>query len=198
MTFYLLLFIFWSITYSLIIANNIKNKTIGFPLISIGMNFAWEIVATVFSFVNHYTNIQFVFIIWALLDVAVIVSTFIFCGFSIKRLLAFLITFILTTTALIFVFIYVPLGDAISCFAIDLLMAIDCLILISKKDFPKNDLIIVFYFTKLLGDLFAWIYALKSHLSILIMGILVLLLNITTLLIALVNVYQNKTKEKSH
>ena len=196
MTVYLLLFIFWVITYSLVIANNVKSKAICFPMISIGMNFSWEIVASVNSFITNSSTIQFVFIFWALLDVVVIISTFIFCGFSLRRFLAFLISFILTTVALIFVFKYVPLGDTISCFSIDLLMAIDCLLLISKKELPKNDLIIVLYFTKLLGDLFAWIFALKMHLSILIMGILVLLLNIATLLVAVVGVYRNKTKDK--
>ncbi|WP_258088906.1 transmembrane-type terpene cyclase [Weissella fangxianensis] len=67
----------WSIVYIELIRKGIKDRTYGMPVFALGLNFAWE---TIYAFSGLTTSItdpqSWVNLIWALLDVGIIVTFF--------------------------------------------------------------------------------------------------------------------------
>lgn len=160
--------IFWSITYILIICVHFlegKNKKSAIPLIACILNFGWEIT----SFIKYPNNVGNV--IWLSLDILI----FIYCIYTIDVTNKIFYLFILTLLVITLLFIFnLDNGTLISCFVIDLLMAI---IFVVDFDLLSNKFKPFIAITKLFGDLFAFQYY-KYNEIVMIIGLIVLCINL--------------------
>jgi len=165
--------ILWSITYVLIIVSAMlsrKEHKISMPFVAGVLNFSWEICALLHSR-GHWGHV-----LWLSLDVAVILSSFLFIQSSRKRILyAVSILFSIVLLRLVF---SLQGGMLISVFIIDFIMAIWYLV-DRKRLSPKLKIPIAF--TKLLGDLFAGIAYAPESIFVGILAILVFYCNIAYL-----------------
>lgn len=177
--------IFWSCAYILMnyyTYSNFKLKKVAMPLNSAMLNFAWEMNALIL-FKGLWAHI-----VWTLLDVFIIIYN-VYTLSKLKK--------ILYVGMMLFVFMFlwkifrIPDGMLISCFLIDLYMAISFII---KKDriLDKGRIAIATF--KLLGDLAAGIYYSTRFLLIFIIAITVLIINIKYLIFCI----KNKNKEAAY
>lgn len=164
--------ILWSLAYILIIFNGIKYLTeypILMPLLSGSLNFAWEINALIESngFWGH--------ILWLVLDVAII-SLNIRNLKSYKKAGGYVLFTAVMTIALWFIFRLTTVdGMLLSVFIIDLIMAVEYVVVAKKISNHSKVLIATI---KLFGDLFAWLTNLHIELYVAIIGGIVLLMNL--------------------
>jgi len=180
----------WSITYILLIVYAIQFKTHGIPLIAVCLNFAWETVALGGSLLNqNFSSVLIIHTAWFALDCIII---FLFYCYETKikenrkEKVVFAWAYIICVVCLVILFLngYMLL----SCFVIDLIMAVSFLVfLISKPIYIGWNIYAVGVF-KLLGDLFAWRYY-RDVFLVDYIGIAVLAWNIFYLLTLVVKTY---------
>ena len=188
--------VFWSLTYIFLIVYAIKYKKHGIPLVAICLNYAWETVSLTQSILNGAQTALIIHITWFLLD-TVIVALFLFHETSIfqnqRDKLVFLVSY--AASIIFLAALFKSGGMLVSCFAIDLIMAIAFLAFAFGKEMVFSLISISIGITKLIGDLFAWLYYRYESIVDLI-GIIVLLCNIAYILILLYK-YFNKIKNKN-
>lgn len=189
---------FWSITYVLLIVYAIKYKTHGIPLTAICLNYGWETVALIRSLfvLKTFSLALLVHIAWFSLD-TIIVALFLFHETpivdNIKQKALFLFS-LLATIASCFVLFNIG-GMLLSCFAIDLIMAVAFLAFAFREEVVFSPLSITIGIAKFIGDTFAWL-CYRDNPIVNIIGIVVLLCNIAYVLILLRIYYRNKIKNK--
>ena len=165
--------IFWAITYLLLITDSLKNKTRPFiPALAVVLNFAWE--AAAFTYDLTRGGLLWAHALWLGLDVVIVCLMAKYRNGK-KRLL-FLLLLLFTSIALIVSFQLWNI-HLISVFTIDLIMAIAFLVELTRGG-TINLLRCVISFTKLLGDLFAWIYYREQSTVVNYIGAIVLLINL--------------------
>lgn len=174
---------FWSATYVMLIIYAIRFKFHGIPLISICLNFSWETNALFHSIQNPSASLA-IHISWFLLDL-VIVILFLFFEknnhVNAKKKVMFLIGYICSSICLFFLFKYQLM--LLSCFFIDLIMAIDFFVFVSLNYVRRSKLAYFIGFSKLIGDACAWLHygnysgQLLEYYVINIIGIIVLTCN---------------------
>ena len=89
----------------------------------------------------------------------------------------FIALYLIEVLSLYFIFAK-PGGMLLSCFTIDLIMAVAYCVFSLKGRFRKNWLSICLCSTKFLGDFFAWVYYREYSKAVLYIGIVVSALNI--------------------
>lgn len=175
--------ILWSLTYVFLIIYAVKFKQHGIPLLAILLNFAWETVALTYSIRSmQISGPLIIHIAWFSLDFTIVALYFYEKNSSKKQKLMFLLGYAVSTAFLVFLFKYGYM--LLSCFCIDLIMAIAFLVFVLFNRVCKHWLSYLIAVTKLLGDTFAWLFY-KSEEVVNIIGILVLACNITYLIILL-------------
>ena len=171
--------LFWSATYVLIIIFNIKYRSLGIPPIAMATNFAWETTALI-----RYGSV--IHIAWFSLDLIIIITYFMLCKPVYLRHKFYLpILYVVELT--VFYVVFEAGGMLLSSFIIDCTMAIEYLIYIyiyiyiytAVERLPTQAprLLIALCSTKLIGDLFAWIYYQEFSKAVFVIGILVFFLN---------------------
>ena len=180
--------LFWSITYLLFIIYSLKNKTHGISLVSIVLNFSWETNALSLDIVNRHAS--WIHLLWFSLDLIIIYLALKYLKDKKKTIYTFLMFFI-CFTVLNFVF-KVTGGMLISCFIIDLIMAIDFHIFFKKTSLKVDFTYIIAAISKLVGDLFAWLYYESFSPIIFIIGIIVAYINIVYVFIVLESYKKDK------
>lgn len=169
--------LFWSATYVLIIIFNIKYRSLGIPPIAMATNFAWETTALI-----RYGSV--IHIAWFSLDLIIIITYFMLCKPVYLRHKFYLpILYVVEMAA--FYAIFEAGGMLLSSFVIDCTMAIEYLIYIYIYGYTADErqptqaplLLIALCSTKLIGDLFAWIYYQEFSKTVFVIGILVFSLN---------------------
>ena len=170
--------LFWSATYVLIIIFNIKYRSLGIPPIAMATNFAWETTALI-----RYGSV--IHIAWFSLDLIIIITYFMLCKpVYLRHKLYLPILYVVEMAA--FYAIFEAGGMLLSSFVIDCTMAIEYLIYIYIYIYNTADerqptqaplLLIALCSTKLIGDLFAWIYYQEFSKTVFVIGILVFSLN---------------------
>lgn len=206
--------IFWSITYALIVLFAItdKNKTRFYiPIIAIEFNFAWEIAAwhqsggawihILWSVLDAFIFVTHAYIIYKNLfskqkklsrktkkrrqkkyqtEKQKKQNRFTFLKYL--AIPTYIILLIVLTISFHFIFRYVT-GMLLSSFIIDVIMQIS--FLLSFLHLSQRGQIPIAA-TKLIGDLFAWIFCRNSMIEVNIMGIMLLILNTCYLIIVIV------------
>jgi len=167
--------LFWSATYVLIIIFNIKYRSLGIPPIAMATNFAWETTALI-----RYGSV--IHIAWFSLDLIIIITYFMLCKpVYLRHKLYLPILYVVEMAA--FYAIFEAGGMLLSSFVIDCTMAIEYLIYIhiymadERQPTQAPRLLIALCSTKLIGDLFAWIYYQEFSKTVFVIGILVFSLN---------------------
>lgn len=168
--------LFWSATYVLIIIFNIKYRSLGIPPIAMATNFAWETTALI-----RYGSV--IHIAWFSLDLIIIITYFMLCKpVYLRHKLYLPILYVVEMAA--FYVIFEAGGMLLSSFVIDCTMAIEYLIYIyiyntadERQPTQAPLLLIALCSTKLIGDLFAWIYYQEFSKTVFVIGILVFSLN---------------------
>lgn len=168
--------LFWSATYVLIIIFNIKYRSLGIPPIAMATNFAWETTALI-----RYGSV--IHIAWFSLDLIIIITYFMLCKpVYLRHKLYLPILYVVEMAA--FYAIFGAGGMLLSSFVIDCTMAIEYLIYIyiyntadERQPTQAPLLLIALCSTKLIGDLFAWIYYQEFSKTVFVIGILVFSLN---------------------
>ena len=170
--------LFWSATYVLIIIFNIKYRSLGIPPIAMATNFAWETTALI-----RYGSV--IHIAWFSLDLIIVITYFTLCKPVYLRHKFYLpILYAVEMAALCVVF--ESGGMLLSCFFIDCIMAIEYLMYIKniytytadeRQPTQVPRLLVALCSTKLIGDLFAWIYYQEFSKTVFVIGILVFSLN---------------------
>lgn len=169
--------LFWSATYVLIIIFNIKYRSLGIPPIALATNFAWETTALI-----RYGSA--IHIAWFSLDLIIIITYFMLCKpVYLRHKLYLPILYVVEMAA--FYAIFGAGGMLLSSFVIDCTMAIEYLIYIYIYIYTADErqptqaplLLIALCSTKLIGDLFAWIYYQEFSKTVFVIGILVFPLN---------------------
>lgn len=167
--------LFWSATYVLIIIFNIKYRSLGIPPIAMATNFAWETTALI-----RYGSV--IHIAWFSLDLIIIITYFMLCKPVYLRHKFYLpILYVVELT--VFYVVFEAGGMLLSSFVIDCTMAIEYLIYIyiytadERQPTQAPLLLIALCSTKLIGDLFAWIYYQEFSKTVFVIGILVFSLN---------------------
>jgi len=190
--------VFWSITYILLIVYAVKYKTHGIPLSAICLNYAWETVALIQSLVKA-TQFQpsiVIHIAWFTLD-TVIVALFLFHETKLfenmGKKAVFLLAYAVSTVFLVIAFVHKYM--LLSCFGIDLIMAIAFLLFVFQKQMTHSLLGILIGVTKLIGDMCAWLYY-RFDPIVDVIGIIVLLCNMAYIAI-LVYKFFGKIKIKN-
>ena len=170
--------LFWSAAYLMIIYTGIRYKDeylLSMPVEAGILIFSWEIVALIQYFPN------WIHIVWTALDILIFTLN---CRILARRKAAYCIGYLIALAALIGLCLFLlslENGMLISSFVIDILMAVVYLVRIKKLS-PHFRLLIGL--TKLIGDFFAWL-AYKDILPIInIIGIAVLVINLTYVLYA--------------
>ena len=184
--------LFWSATYVLIIIFNIKYRTLGIPPIAMATNFAWETTALI-----RYGSV--IHIAWFSLDLIIVITYFTLCKPVYFRQKFYLpILYVVEMT--VFYVVFKAGGMLLSSFIIDCTMAIEYLIYIlyiymenERQPTQAPPILIALCSTKLIGDLFAWIYYKEFSKIVFVIGIVVFLLNALCLGAALLG-----GKEKLH
>ena len=178
MNFDILQALFWALTYVLIIFVGIryhKEFLPSMPLFSCLLNFSWEIIALVSCFP------VWIHILWTGLDIIIFILNIQYL-FKLKPLYGILYAagLIVLLFGLSYVFV-LERGMVISCFIIDLLMAIDYIVNIRRLSTHFRTTIGI---TKLIGDCFAWLAYKDVSIYITIIGIAVLIINIMYVVIS--------------
>lgn len=169
----------WSITYILIIIFSYSNgskRQIAIPITAVILNFSWEFVAFVGSG-GYWAHT-----LWLFLDLAIVAYSL----YSLKhiRKVIFAIICCIALMALVTVVcLYVRQGMLISCFAIDLIMAVS--FWWQRKNLLAKGKVII-AITKLLGDLAAWMYYAPKHKMVFVMGLLVFIVNTAYLIYSVI------------
>lgn len=159
--------ILWSIAYLLIILATFKNKDhklISIPYSAAILNFTWEINALIKS------KGMWAHILWVSLDLLIII--YLIYTLNNKKKVIFILFIALNIILLNYLFTLTN-GVLLSCFMIDLIMAI--VFLVNYKNMSKTFKISI-ALCKMLGDLFAWQYY-KYNEIVNIIGIIVLIIN---------------------
>ncbi len=164
--------IMWSVTYFLIIIQNIihrEKKAMLMPCIAGCFNLAWEINAFISSggFWGHW--------LWLLLDICILIFTCRYLKATNRKPWLYLL--LILFVAIVFAFIFrVPnfYGMLLSSFVIDLWMAVEFVICL--KAIPHYGKISI-AFSKLLGDIGAAIAYSSESPFIMVAGIIVFFLN---------------------
>ena len=178
MTFDHLQAICWSITYVFLIIYAVKFKTHGIPLLAICLNFAWETLALVGSLLSSsFSIVLLIHIAWFSLDLVMVCLFMVYeSGIKENRHQKMWVIYgylgLICGLSILFHNGYMLL----SCFVIDLIMAISFLWGISFKHMKKSLILYVVGTFKLLGDMFAWRYY-RSYFGIELIGIIVLICN---------------------
>lgn len=168
--------IFWSLTYVLIITYNIKTKVSGIPPIAIASNFAWETVALINDIFRH-NHANVIHIVWFFLDLIIVITYLVCCKPLYFKHKIYLLFGYLAEVILLF-FVFTDGGMLLSCFIIDLIMAIEYAIYAFNKKVKFDFLLFMICVAKLFGDLCAWLYYKKFSVIVFIIGIAVLILNV--------------------
>lgn len=172
---------FWSLAYVFFIIYSLKNKTHGISLISIVLNFSWETNALLADIINNVNN--WIHIFWFSLDLIIIILALYYLRDKSKTILT-LLSFICITVTLYFVF-KIDYGMLVSCFIIDLIMAIDFHRYFNRTDLKVDLIYIMTAVCKFFGDMFAWLCYRNYTQIVNIIGGVVLFLNIYFLLLIL-------------
>ena len=176
--------IFWSLTYVLLIIHSVRYKNHGIPLTAMLLNFAWETVALYNSLqTSEISASLLIHISWFFLDLVMVVLYLVYetkITENKHQKIYFLCGYFVSTIYLVFLFNRGYM--LISCFTIDIIMAIAFLRHLLLK-YPNRNLLIYFVgFSKLLGDLCAWYYY-REHLFIHEIGTCVFLCNVIYIMI---------------
>ena len=167
-----LLGIFWALAYVFIAAGGFRfrnEKRIFMPLLSGGLNLAWEVNAL------RASAGLWVHLLWLLLDLVILYQNCRFLPTARRR--SVYLAYVGASVILLYgVFSLSSVrGMLLSSFVIDLIMACEYLSVIKKLS-PR--FLAGIGVLRLLGDLFAWIANMQASLFVKIIGIPVLLLNV--------------------
>lgn len=174
-------FIFWCLTYLLIIIYGLLKNKVLIPICAVVLNFSWELTSLFYDLLRENFTFILIHTIWLILDFFICIIIFKNDKINRKKLLIILPSFVI-----LFEIFKLNNGQLISCFMIDLIMAYLFLFKIIKD---KADLIgqLILGFLKLLGDLFAW-FAYLSMDFVLFVGLLVLILNSIYIIISFIKI----------
>ncbi|MCR5783113.1 MAG: hypothetical protein K6G90_10315 [Clostridia bacterium] len=167
-----LLGFFWALTYVFIVIGGFKyrsEKKFFMPLLSGALNFGWEVHAL------RSSGGYWVHIIWLALDFIILIQNLYFLSTNKKRLLYS--ACVITSVAVNYAAFNLTTIDGmlISSFVIDIIMAVEYVIVIKKLS-PR--MMILIGCLRLLGDLFAWIANLSFSIFVRITGVLIFFINL--------------------
>ena len=189
----LLIGIFWALTYLLIVIGGFRYKSDNkffMPIVAGALNFAWEIHAL------RISGGYWVHIIWLALDCIILFQNMVFLSTFRKRLLYG--SCVIASIVLIYGVFSVNSFDGmlISSFVIDIIMAIEYVVVI-KRISPR--LLILIGVCRTLGDLFAWISNLRHSSFVAVIGALVLVVDLFYICYAIdiLNYVKQKSSLKS-
>lgn len=169
----------WTIVYTLIVFFSLwhkEDRRFLIPPIAMCLNLACEINAIIYtggSFWGHY--------LWLSLDIVIFII-------ALLKIRCKKLYILVCTLAILTLFLRILFTNGymlISCFIIDLLMAVEFVISINKLSSYGKIPIAIF---KLLGDTFAWIFYMKASVIVAIIGGLVLPLNLLYLFVSVKNI----------
>ena len=171
--------IFWSLAYVLLIVHAIKHKKHGIPLIAICLNFSWETVALIQSIgFGEFSPSLLIHIAWFTLDLLIVAMYLVHESKILQKLqekIGFISLYFICV--IILAFLFQNGGMLLSCFAIDLIMAIAFVFFAFSKEIVYSPLSISIGIAKFVGDLFAWLYYRYNEI-VDVIGILVLFCNV--------------------
>ena len=188
----------WSITYLLVIWYGCREKTTAIPPIAVASNFAWETVALLRDFSEHLSlsnSGTVIHIAWFSLDLLIVLVYLLVCNPVYFSKWVFACIYVCEAVLMFVLFRSVKKGMLLSSFSIDILMAANWFFYELNKRPKTNFQLKCIAVSKLLGDLFAWLFYRRSHFLINIIGICVLILNAGFLF--LVFIPDRKEKGKS-
>ena len=187
MTFDILQAVFWSLTYILVILHIGLFKINPMPACVLIGNFSWELTAICKDFpeiINGdsiFDNGLLIHIAWVSIDAIIIIVSIANSVWNLKKTAMVLACSVSLSIFLYFVF-DIPGGMLVSCFTIDIFMAIYWFIdlkNIKEVKYPTcNRFILLIGISKFLGDLFAFLYYSEFSIFVTIAGLIVLLFNI--------------------
>ncbi len=178
--------IFWSITYLLIIWYGCQNKdsNIQMPFLAGSLNIAWEIAAVIFSagYLGH--------ILWMLLDIVIFIQNI----RKIKKLkfICLYVGITLFWVVLFHIFFRLPKmnGMLISSFFIDFIMAVTYVVAEKRISMMGKVPIAT---TKMIGDIFAWLFYLRQSVFVAMIGFLIFIVNLFYLSLSMEQIHKNRT-----
>ncbi len=163
----------WTATYILIIVHSFGNRGLRMPLLAGAVNLVWETTALIQS--PHWGHI-----LWIVFDIIIFffnINNISRRGCKASYIFSTVIAIVLTNSIAIH-FIAFENWMLLSSFLVDLMMATDYL-LSARKIATQGKIAIAV--VKLIGDIFAWLaYASQSR-YVFVIGLIVLLLNMTYL-----------------
>ena len=184
-TFDNLSFLFWSLTYVLVVVYNVKYHTTGIPPIALAFNFGWETVAFV-SALYFDSYFHFGYFAWFLIDLVIVISFFLFCKpIYTKHKYNLLLLYLAGTTLFGLLSYFNRDSLVVGAFCINFTMQLEWFYYCANKKFILSPIASGFCVTKLLGDLFAWLIFMRDSGFIALLGFLILVLNIMCLYTAL-------------
>ena len=188
----------WSITYILIILYSFRERIIAIPPIAIASNFAWETIALLQDFLRHsnLSNVGMcIHVFWFSLDLLIVMIYLCKCNSVYFNKWIFTCIYICESLFLFVIFHFTISGMLLSCFAIDLIMAVEWCFYGMNKELKINLLLTFIAIAKLIGDFLAWLCYRGNHFIVNIIGIFVLIINIGFLFILHIRTEQAKRKD---
>ena len=179
-------FLFWSLTYVLVIIYNIKYHITGIPPIALASNFGWETV-TFLSALYFDSFFHMGYFVWFLIDLVIVVTFFLFCKpIYTRHKYNLLFLYMASMTLFGLLSLYINRDSlVVGAFCIDFTMQLEWFYYCASKKFILSPIANGFCLTKLLGDMFAWLIFMRESGFIALLGFIVLVLNIMCLYTAL-------------
>ena len=179
--------IFWCLVYILIICINISYRKSYIPTLAVILNFSWEVAALNKDFSNSFSIITVFHILWLFFDLLIVLTQIICCKIN------FTTYFVIIPFSIMLIYLFeVENMQLISCFIIDIIMAI-CFVFHILKNYRNEPLyFLIIGITKFIGDFFAWLMY-KSNIVVNVIGIQVIIINIIYLIFAII-IFAKKTK----
>lgn len=180
---------FWTLTYVLILFYGIKwrkSPLIFMPLLAGALNLAWELNKIVFQFMTS-ESLYLGCLVWLVLDIGIFILNLLYIRKAKQKssynIYIYIACFCGFAAAMYVLFRFPQFdGQLITSFLIDLIMAVE-FVLCGKRITQHGKIPIAV--TKLLGDLFAWLYYMKNSLFVMIVGVVVFLVNLFYLALCL-------------
>lgn len=173
--------IFWTATYVSVIFYGIKYRnppSLLMPLLAGTLNFAWEVNALIYRF-EVLGKLNWGCLVWAILDIAIYILNIRYLIIKSKKHSPIILyVLLLPIVGIVFYALFrLPNfnGQLLTSFLIDLIMAAEFIIYGKRISLHGKFLIGI---TKLLGDLFAWLYYMRNSIPVMIIGAAVFLLNL--------------------
>ena len=189
----ILQFIFWSITYFTVDLQILKSRHSApqfiFPRVANMLDYSWEFVALLRDILGHCFGLSLlIHIVWFTFDTLIVYNSVVSLKQNYRKLFLFLF---LPVIFGLYVWFKAENGMLLSVFIIDVIMAVDFIVCAAKLQ-NANIYGIIIAVSKLIGDLFAWLFYRSQHPAVYYMGVAVLVCNSLYLVIVLYRFFKEK------